>query len=162
MNKNKQQINSFYEDTKTLKRIYLVLTILFYIGFIFGTCAIILYRFISPAELLDYYQPSGEDIIVTIVCLSFAIMFNVIIVKSERFDYYIKITENEIEFSSKGKITNYETSDLTEYKIFGKYVLYKEYVLIFTNQRKIMIITKKEQELKHMLDTLILKNISAE
>lgn len=157
MNKNKKQINSFYEDTKRLKHTYLIVTMLFYVGFIFGTCAIVVYHFISPTELLDYYQPSGWDIIDTIVCLSFAIIFNVIIVKSERFNYYIKITENEIEFSLKGKITKYETSNLIEYKIVGKYVFYKEYVLIFANQIKIMIITKKEQELKHMLDILILK-----
>lgn len=89
MKKGNQKIISFYEDSKSLKHVYFILTILFYIGFFFGMCSIVLYRFISPSVLLGYYQPSGEDIIVTIVCLLFAIIFTVIIKKLNRFNYYI-------------------------------------------------------------------------
>lgn len=159
MGKNKKQSILFYEDTTNLKRIYFILTILLYLGFIFGVCIIIIYRIISLDSLLAYYQPSGEDIIVTIFCLLFGIMFNIMILKSERFNYSIEITKNEIKFFSKGKTYTYITSDLVEYKIIRKYALYKEYVLFFTNERKVMIITKKEQELKNSLNTLISKKV---
>jgi hypothetical protein len=156
MEKNNKQDTLFYEDTKKLKRVYYVLTVLFYVGFIFGVCTIIIYRFIVPEVLLIHYQPSGEDIIITITCLIFAIVFNVMIIKSERFNYYIEITKNEIKFFSKGKLYIFLISDLLEYKTARKYAFYKEYILIFTNKRKILIITKQEQELKNVLSKLIL------
>ena len=129
-------------------------------GFIIGICAIILYHLISPADLLEHYQSSGEDIVGTIICLLGAVTFNIIIVKSQRFNFYIEITEGEIRFSVKGKLSIYETSNLKEYRFVRKYPFHREYVLLFADKRKIMIITKKEQKLKNTLNTLISKNDS--
>lgn len=82
---------------------------------------------------------------------------NVILVKSGKLNYYIKITENEVEFSSKRKIHNYETSDFIDYRIVRKCYFYKEYELLLTDNRSIIIITRKELELKRILDLLISK-----
>lgn len=160
MEKNKQQTSLFYEDTKALKRVYFVLAVLMYIGFIFNVGAIVLYHLSVPIGLFEHYQPNGGGIIVTSICLFGAVTFSIMIVKSQRFNYYIEITESEIRFSVKGKLNIYETSDLKEYRFVRKYPVHREYVLIFSDKRKIMIITKKEHELKNTLNTLISKSDS--
>ena len=150
-----ERINLFYEDAKKQKLHFLIFTILFYVGAAMGVFAIILYRLISPASLLAYYQPDGEDIIVTVLCSVFAICFNVFVVKAQRFKYYIMMTENEIKFFTKGKLYTYKIADLKKYEFVKEKQRATEIKLSFAGDIYVFIVTRKPQELKNILERII-------
>jgi hypothetical protein len=149
-----QNKNLFYEDTKKYRRFYLVITILFYIGFVIGVIAIVIYHFIKPTWISEYYQPNGEEFISTLLCLISAISFNILIVKLNYLNQSIKITDNEIIIKIKHKQIKYQTDDLMNYQAGHHYLFYKEYLLNFNDKTSVYIVSIKKNEIQKILNAI--------
>lgn len=154
-----ENIILYEEDTKKLKRNYIVLTTLFYVGLMCGVTAIIIYRVIAPSNLLSHYQPNGEDIVITFLCALFAFTFNLIIVKSNNFNQIVTITKNEIKIVIKKKSVMFKTNDLEKYSIIRNYFFHREYRLYFANNKEIIILSGKSRHVSDVFDKLM-KRIS--
>lgn len=151
----------FYEDTKVYKRFYLILTILFYIGFIFGVGAIIIYHIIKPEEMMQYYNLYGSEFIITPLCLVVAIISNVLIIKLNYFNQSVSITYSEIIIKRKSEQMIFQTKDLLSFRITYKYLFYKEYTLLFKEKRSISIISNNRSNIQDTLNSIIKENDSS-
>jgi hypothetical protein len=149
-----QNKNLFYEDTIKYRRFYLVITILFYIGFVIGVIAIVIYHFIKPTGISEYYQPNGEEIVSTILCLVSAISFNILIVKLNYLNKSITITDDEIIIKTKHGYIQHQTDDLMNYQVGHHYLFYIEYLLNFKNKTSVSIVSIKKKEIQKILNSL--------
>lgn len=152
------QNNLFYEDSKSIRLFLRILTVLFYIGAIFGLFSIILYRWIAPEELLKYYKPSGEDVIITILCLVFAVSLSIYLVKGTSLNYYFLVNDKEIKFCVKNKLYTYSVLDLKCYKFTKRYLGYVECKLVLAENKEILVPIKNTDQLKNVLNEFIFKN----
>lgn len=91
--------------------------------------------------------------------LDIAIAYTVYIAKDAKSKYYITITDKEIAIFLKGKLHTYDVAELKSYKHAKKWLYLTEYKLILSSGTALFIRTKKPQELKSILDTLIAENI---
>lgn len=147
----------FYEDTRKYRRFYLVITILFYIGFAIGVIANVVYHFFKPTWIFEYYQPNGEEIVVTILCLVSAIFFNILIVKLNYLNLSIKITGNEIIIKTKHQYIKHQINDLVSYQVGHQYLFYVEYILNFNDKTRVSIISMRKNEILKILNSIATK-----
>lgn len=148
----------FYEDTKKIKQYVFIFTLLFYIGFIAGLIAIVVYHIVKPAHLLETYQPNGEEFVATFLCFFSAIYFNVVLVKANNLNQAICISENEINFRVKHKLFKFNTQDLLDYRVIKKYIFHKEYILLFKHDQKLRMVSRKKKNIENVLNIIINEN----
>lgn len=151
MNEN----NIFHEDNRKLKRTYRFITLLFYIGFFSGLTAIIIYRIIKPSGFITHYQPQGEDILVTALCLVAAIVYSIAVIRFSNYIENIDITKSEISFIVLRKLIKYSTTDLLDYQIKNRRLFYSEYVLIFKDNRSFYFISSNKANLSSVLNKML-------
>jgi len=149
-----QNNNLFYENTIKYRRFYLVITILFYIGFVIGVIAIVIYHFIEPTGISEYYQPDGEEIVSTILCLVSAIAFNILIVKLNYLNQSISITDYEIIIKTKHEHIQHKTDNFMNYQVGHHYLFYIEYLLNFKDKTSVSIVSIKKNEIQKILNSI--------
>jgi len=148
----------FYEDTKKIKQYVFIFTLLFYIGFIAGLIAIVVYHIVKPAHLLETYRPNGEEFVATFLCFFSAIYFNIVLVKAKNIYQAICIGVNEINFRVNDKQFKFNTQDLLGYRVIKKYAFHKAYILLFQDDIRLRIVSSKKKNLEKVLDIIISDN----
>lgn len=143
----------FYEDAKFSKQIYIVLAVLLYIGAVIGTISIIIFSLIVPVDSLMHTSITLDKVLTIVFCLMMAIIFNVFIARSNKFKYYIEITNDNIKIFIKDEVKIYSTSGFTDYIIVKEHSSYSEFKLQF-DSNQIFITTRKQNELKKALDKI--------
>ena len=150
---NKQEFN-FYEDAKAQKKIFIALAILFYAGTLIGICGMIGFSCFIPADSPAHNDPTSEQFFMLAFMLVFCLVLaipGIIIIKAEKFKYYIAITEDELTFFSN-KQYKYNTADLKAYEQTKKNFGFTEYRLRFANDNVVLISTRKAQKFTIALD----------
>lgn len=148
----------FHEESDRVKNLYRLIASLFFIGFFIGLIAIIIYRIIKPIGIITYYQPQGEDILATIICLFAAIYFSILIVRYRNYIKNIEITNNVISFIIEKYQIKYNKADLIDYQIEQKRFIYEEYILKFNDSMSFHFISRKTEKLSNVLDNMLKNN----
>lgn len=102
-----------------------------------------------------YYQPQGEDILVAAICFIFAIVFNRALIRVSNYIENIDITKNEISFIVYKELIKYSNTDLLDYQIKNRSLLYSEYVLNFKDNRSFYFISGNKANLSSVLNEIL-------
>lgn len=149
----------FHEDSRKPKKTYRFITLLFYIGFFCGLTAIIIYRIVKPIGIIAHYQPWGEDILVTAICLIVAIVYSITVIRFSNYIENVDITKNEISFIVHKEFIKYSNTDLIDYQIKNRRLLYSEYVLNFKDNRSFYFISSNKANLSSVLNEILGGNL---
>lgn len=155
----------FYEDNKIGKKRLTILIVVLSICAIGWTLAMIL-SFVVPV-LDGFPQNKFEDnladniaIIVLLVLLIAAVIALIIFrFKSQRFDYAISITDDEIQFAvpvNNKKV--FKTTEFASYEIIDKLNSFARVRLVFTDETETIVKTRKFDELKIALEYILNQN----
>ena len=147
----------FYEDSKKLKVFLWVVVGLLYFGALAGWLSLLLiWTDVLENTLL---QTMPEEIIYRSIVVVLAVSLNLFVVKSKRLNYFIAITEAELVFNiNRGSLTKYSTKELQKYEIVEVKKRTAKFEVLLTENRKLLIVTRKSAELKMSLDYLLLVN----
>jgi hypothetical protein len=152
------QDNIYYENTHIYRQSYIILTILFAIGFVSGIGVIILYHIIKPIDVLMLYQPKGEEFLITIICVIFSILFGVSAYRLNDYVQSIYIDKSEIRLVVKKKEMILCKSNLVNFQLHRKYLFQIEYILKFKNMTNVIIISSKKKGISNVLNSIINQN----
>ncbi|MBI9008806.1 MAG: hypothetical protein JEZ05_02135 [Tenericutes bacterium] len=136
---------TYYENTYKYRQRIIIAAILFVIGFVIGVCAIIVYHIIKPIDVLEIYQPKGEEFLITIICMVFSILFGVSAYRLNNYVQSIHIDKSDIRLVVKKKEITLCKSDLENFQIRINYLFQIEYILNFKNITNVLIISSKRR-----------------
>jgi len=155
----KQEI-IFYEDAKRQKRNLIMYSVIFYIGAAIWTLIAIFFSLLFPKVNLEMSQtlPTvdlGVSFPFVIFFGAFA-SFGMFLANSKKFMSFTAITKDKMIFLARGGLYMYCVDDLKHYGFIGKRRRFSEYKLLFADDNEIFINTMKAQELKTILDSILI------
>ncbi|XMB71517.1 hypothetical protein RJI07_05220 [Mycoplasmatota bacterium WC30] len=149
----------YYENTHKYRQWYIILVVLFSIGFICGISAIIIYHVIKPIDVLAVYHPKGEEFVGTIISSIFIVYFAVL---SYRSKYHIKsicINDSEIKLVIMNTEKVFKKSDFISFRISRSYMFHVEYILNFKDISNVIIVSQKKKNIPHIFNEIIKYNV---
>lgn len=145
----------YYENTHKYRQWYIILVVLFLIGFICGIGAIIIYHVVKPVDVLAVYHPKGEEFVGTIISSIFLGYFAVLYYKSKRHIKSICINESEIRLVIMNTERVFKKSDFISFQISKIYMFHVECVLNFKDVPNIVIVSQKKKKISQVLKEII-------
>lgn len=149
----------YYENTHKYRQWYVILVVLFSIGFICGMSAIIVYHVIKPVDLLAQYHSKGEEFVGTITSSIFLVYFAVLSYRSKNHVQSICINESKVKLVIRNKERVFYKSDFISFQVSRNYLFYVEYILNFKDMTNIMIVSQKKNNISNILNEIIKHNV---
>lgn len=149
----------YYENTHKYRQWYIILAILFSIGFVCGISAIIVYHIIKPIDILTVYQPKGEEFISTAICSIFLVYFTILIFKSKYHIKSICINKSEVRLVIMNTEKVFNKSDFISFRISRNYMFHVEYILNFKALPNIVLVSQKRRNISAILKEVIKHNV---
>ena len=149
----------FYEDTKAQKKYLMSFAILFYVGIGASLVALGIAFLVNGNSVFEQLDMGVTEWLLFPFLTTMAVSFSLYAVKSKRLKYYISINQenfvvNTIQGNSLSLI-KYSVSDFEKYEKMQSTNRFAKYQLTFSENRKTMIITRKQAKLEKVLDSLL-------
>jgi len=149
----------YYENTHKYRQWYIILVVLFSIGFICGIVVIIVYHIVKPVDVLAVYDPKGEEIVGTITSSIFLVYFAVLSYRTKNHVQSICINGSKVKLVIRNKEKAFYKSDFISFEVSRNYLFNVEYILNFKEISNIIIVSQKKNNISAILNEIIKHNV---
>lgn len=149
----------YYENTHKYRQWYIILVVLFSIGFICGIVVIIVYHVVKPVDVLAVYDPKGEEFVGAITSSIFLVYFAVLSYRAKNHVQSICINGSKVKLVIRNKERVFYKSDFISFEVSRNYLFNVEYILNFKEISNIIIVSKKKNNISAILNEIIKHNV---